>query len=75
MKEIAIIQVCDFWGVYVNGELAFEDNSPITVKDIIAVLDKKDDGIGVKISYVSMEGTDLEEQVENNGGFPEEWPL
>jgi hypothetical protein len=73
MKDITVIQVCDFWGVYLDGQLVIEDNSPILVKDIISLLDEGDETI--KLSFIDMEGSDLEEKVLEDDGFPEEYPL
>ena len=73
MKDITVIQVVDFWGVYLDGTLVIEDNSPILVKDIISLLDLGDDAI--KLSFIDMEGSDLEEKVLEDDGFPEEYPL
>jgi hypothetical protein len=73
MKDITVIQVVDFWGVYLDGTLVIEDNSPILVKDIISLLDPGDDAI--KLSFIDMEGSDLEEKVLEDDGFPEEYPL
>ena len=73
IRDITVIQVTDYWGVYVDGELAFEDNSPITVRDIVSLLEEGDDAI--KLSFVDMDGTDLADQIDEDGEFPKDYPL
>ena len=75
MKDIAVIQTDGYWGVYCDGELAFEDDNSVTVKDIISLLDERDDGIGIKLSFIDMTGTDFDQKIYEDGGFPKAWPL